>query len=737
MAIIISEGVAEIITGLRESAATVIVEGLSEEKFIPEPAKSPSVQGKNVAAFPNALEQFASYTPLWTMAALEPEQFNNPASYRNSPANLKHIVFSSAGRYDSQRVQTQYGTPEYYVNNFIMRSVISASQKTGNSNAISFNFEIYEPYSMGLFLQSLQLAALNAKHVNYLQAPYVLKLEFLGSTDDGKFFTGIVPKYFTCKLSKVEFDSNESGSTYKIEAIPYNHQGFSNVNNTTFTDIAIQGDKNQKGLNVRHILVEGSESLCKVLNRQQFKLVENKKQEIADEYEIQFPVKTNELYNTPTSSANANRATINPNDVTADDIAGVSSSDTGFYGDNAIGNSSLGNDRNDGGNYPFARAEDSVGPNGTIKRNQMVIDPKNRKYQFPQGQSLTQIITQIILSSEYASKAITETPKDGLINWFKIDVQYQLKGFDKKRGAYAKKIIYRVLPYQVHISIFSNPTSAPPGYGELEKIIAKRYDYIYSGQNNDVLNFNIQIKNLFYTGTNPTLEKDSGTNANVAQKGLGEKTPDKTETTEGPAQESALAGNTGGRIALPDPDNASVYPSPSGSSNSKELVAKAFHNAFLKNSTDLINIDLEILGDPYWMVDSGIGNYLAEPSEENKLTTLDGTMNYEGSDVYIYVTFRTPIDVNENTGLYQFPDSGKESPFSGIYKVIQCESQFSDGTFKQKLKCIRMPLQAKDFDGVSQPIDKTNVAAVKIGEAEKPQTTVSDDAAKIPARLRR
>jgi hypothetical protein len=102
-------------------------------------------------------------------------------------------------------------------------------------------------------------------------------------------------------------------------------------------------------------------------------------------------------------------------------------------------------------------------------------------------------------------------------------------------------------------------------------------------------------------------------------------------------------------------------------------------------------------------------------------------MNYESGDVYIYLTFRTPTDINETSGLYNFPDGGAESPFSGIYKVIQCENTFNDGTFKQKLKTIRMPRQPSDFDGKSQTVDPSTTLATSFGPAAPPKTSTTDD----------
>ena len=155
----------------------------------------------------------------------------------------------------------------------------------------------------------------------------------------------------------------------------------------------------------------------------------------------------------------------------------------------------------------------------------MTIDPKARAFQFGQGQSLTSMINQVILSSDYAKKAILDknqggfgTTPEGYIKWFKLDVQIELLKPDPITGDYAKKITYRVVPYYIHQSIFSNPNSAPVGYSELMKTVVKEYQYIYTGQNVDVLKFDININNLFYAGTNPSPENQGSKTDNQDQK---------------------------------------------------------------------------------------------------------------------------------------------------------------------------------------------------------------------------
>ena len=209
-------------TGIEEPSVTMnILDYLSYES---DPTKMPLAnfsflkkpQGGG-PPYENILEQFASYVPLWTMACLTPQQFNDPRTYRGNPTALKNIVFASAGRFDAQRVATSNGTPEYFVDNFTMDSQLGGTAKTGNTNVNAFTFEVFEPYSMGLFLQSLQVAAVNSGYPTYLNdCPYLLKLEFLGFKDDGSVFAGteMLAKYFTIKITEVAFSVNEGGSKY-------------------------------------------------------------------------------------------------------------------------------------------------------------------------------------------------------------------------------------------------------------------------------------------------------------------------------------------------------------------------------------------------------------------------------------------------------------------------------------------------------------------------------------------
>jgi len=687
--------------------------------------------------YENILEQFASYTPLWTLACLEPTQFNNPYTYRGIPGALRHVVFSSAGRLDGQRTPIKAGAPEYFVNNFEMKLQNAANQKTGNSNLISIDFEVREPYSFGLFIQSLQSAAISAGYPSYNDTPYILKLEFAGYTDDGAIFesSDLLTKYFPVKFKNVTFTQTEEGSTYKVETVPYNHTGFTNIANQVPNDLRLEGT------NVKDMLVARSLSLCAALNKIQKDRVDTLQQELADEYLVVFPKdwadKVGLASGVPLVENQRASADV---EVTRETVVGTTPTPVGEYGEGVIGNADLGFGPTSGGNYSFGFESDVVDPEtGIVNRDQLQIDPKARTFTFPPGSSIQNIIQQVVLSSKYAKDAIDPRNIDdkGMIKWFRVDVQVELGELDAIRGERQKKYIFRVLPFLVHSSVFRAPSAGSVGIEELKKILAKEYKYIYTGQNNDILKFDININALFNRGRSPTPPERTESNVNK----------DLNQAKEEPGKQSeAQSGNTPGAIASrvgnesskPDP-NATKQPIKAGygAKTVEDLVAIQFQNAILNQGEpngDLISINLEVLGDPFWIADGGMGNYIGDAynGDPNDQITRDQTTNYQGTDCYVNLIFRTPVEpgVLENnvvTGLYIFPEGETENPYSGIYKVTQSTSRFQDGAFRQVLECKRMPVQPHDLIGGANRDQPQSALQVRVDKVEPIKSSLNSD----------
>lgn len=728
----ISQGNAQPITG-QSSGESATIDPSAPEKIIQDATKTLAVKTfgfkKPVGGPPyeNVLERFASYVPLWTLCCLEPNQFNDPRTYRGNPAALKNIVFSSAGRYDSQRVRTQYGTPEYFIDNFTLQAQLGGSAKTGNTNVSSFSFEVYEPYSLGLFLQSLQAAAINAGYPSYLNdTPYLLKLEFLGYQDSGAVFAGsdALSKYFTIKITKTEFTVNEGGSRYKVEAAPFHHQGFSDVINNIPTDLKMTGMK------VSEVLSSGPQSLIVALNQIQIKNVDSGLAEIPDLYEVVFPINASDPVGLDGgASSEVLKAMADPKKPVTQRIA-VQAREAAAetFGQGAIGSASMGFSATSGGNYNFKLEGDIIDEKtGRIVRDRMTIDPKQREIQFPQGSKISEIIKYIVAASEYCVKSLKgENIKDGMVDWFRIDVQIQLLDFDKIRNVRAKKYIYRVVPFKVSATTYQNPSTPASGQDKLEKIICKRYDYLYTGQNNDIIKFDLTFNGMFYTGIMPRPPQlnDNVSNSDVQNSAL--EAQKKAVIVAGTAPTTSQNGSP---PVKPDPKlNA---PSFSGEKTVEQIVADAFNKSF-QSSAEMTSVKIEILGDPYFLSDSGINsNYLAEYGPNEQITA-DGTMNWEGSQIFVYITWRNPLEPNLGVkgqgGLYNFPNGGTVTPFSGIYHVKSVENKFSNGTFVQVLDLARQVNQALDYTG-QEAVNKQNQIMYDTSKNEPEKTSPTDDPA--------
>ena len=46
--------------------------------------------------------------------------------------------------------------------------------------------------------------------------------------------------------------------------------------------------------------------------------------------------------------------------------------------------------------------------------------------------------------------------------------------------------------------------------------------------------------------------------------------------------------------------------------DAKDAIAREFHAALINSQADLVNCKLEIMGDPWYLSDSGLGNYQAD-----------------------------------------------------------------------------------------------------------------------------
>lgn len=750
-----------------------------------------------MAVKPNTLHQFASFNSIFTFSVLTVDEVNMPnETYRKTLPSLQ--IFRSGGGAEN-KVSTAYeeaigGKLEYFIDDVEIESLVVPNTKTRTTNATFINFKVTEPYSMGLFIQTLQIAATTAGYINYIQAPFLLTVEFVGYDDDGDVLVvgdgRNLKRMFPLKLTNIEFDISRSGTVYNVEAIPWNEQGFLDSVEQSKTDIAI------KGKNVVEILQSGEQSLTTVMNGRFEELRKENKLAVADELVISFPKDISSFgggsmtSNTTDSGATTKKSrggglfgkilsgavggviggALNGNknigqaalggaiggalgggfagglaggagigglltSFKSGDVNGLFQGITGFLGAqapqnfesflsmitglvmqktpigeglasiaqsagslNSIGSSKIIDSFTEMGTAPMAQTGQIYDKkNKVFTRGKNVISNDERVFQWPGGTKVTRMIEEVILTSEWA-KELKQRPPDanGMIDWFKIEVETFIKPGTPQEQLYGQNAMtyhYKVIPYKVHSSILQKPTDPGLSYQQLYNSAVKEYNYIYTGANADVLDFDIQIRAAFFAATmadagqNNMHHKTGGIQFNAVQ----QKNPILTINDPVPAISA-----TGHILQNDQIATSSQGGGGSGIDNSKIRNARLFHDVIINSSVDLVSLDMTIVGDPYFIFDSGMGNYTSSPASQNE--DENGAMEYQRSEVDIIVKFRTPIDYNEDTGGMFFPeDTVPVDAFSGLYRVIKCTNRFNDGKFTQRLELLRRRNQPDDI----------------------------------------
>jgi len=172
---------------------------------------------------PNMLHQFASFNNVFTLSVLTVDEVNMPDETYRVGEPLLQILRSGGGA--ENKITTAYEDAigkklEYFIDDVSIEGLMVPNSKTRTTNATFIEFNVTEPYSMGLFLQTLQIAATTAGYTNYLQAPFLLTVEFIGYDDDGDILVvedgRNLKRMFPLKFTNVEFNIAENEPHIKL-----------------------------------------------------------------------------------------------------------------------------------------------------------------------------------------------------------------------------------------------------------------------------------------------------------------------------------------------------------------------------------------------------------------------------------------------------------------------------------------------------------------------------------------
>lgn len=748
----------------------------------------------------NILNYFASYNTIFTLSCLTRDELAMPnETYKNNiPANV--ILRSGGGA--TNKVNTIYedligGKLEYFIDNLAIKSLVAPNNKSRVANANYFEFTIYEPYSMGLFMQTLQIAATNSGYRNYIASPFMLSVEFVGYDDDGDVLVTEngenIRRDFPIKITNIEFEVDQGGCTYSVEAMPWNEQAFSDQVQGIGSDIQI------KGKTTIQLLQNGEQSLTTILNGRLEELKQQDQLLEADEIVITFPADIDTKTNAAQTSSNTNTGATrrksksggifgqiaagaiggviggalsgNKNigqnalqgalggalggfgggllgglgqglgglltQFKSGDINGLFQNISGFLGAqapqnfeaflsmitgqvltksnigqnlariaqsegsaNSIGASKIVEDFTEQGQAPMAQTGQVYdAKNKVMTRAKNVISNDERMFSWPAGTKITRMIEEVVLTTAWAKELRQRSPDaNGMVPWFRIDAETYLKPNVNQETVYgtdAKVYHYKVTEYMVHTSHFQKPNDPGPSYVQLKNNAVKEYNYIYTGKNIDILNFNIRFNASFFQYVQSDVNNGSNDFKQGGTQNRAVKQPVQTLSLDtNPAGSISASGAT---VQMFTNSTSTMGNGGSGIDNSAIRWARQFHDQILgSGSVDLVEVDLEIHGDPYYMFDSGLGNWTDTAASLNE--TSSGQIEYQRSECDVILNFRTPIDYDNELGNMIFPeDTVPVGAFSGLYKVIEIENIVRQNQFTQRLKLLRRRNQPEDL----------------------------------------
>ena len=607
----------------------------------------------------NILHRFRTFNYLFTLAACPDSALNNPAELRTSADYIviarsrgKEQTGLPAGNSEISEViegynQQSAGRYDMFIDNVEIETIMGFSQGTNLTMATKINFEIFEPYSMNGFIEALQVSAGAAGHKQYLAAPFLLKIEFQGYREDDKDY--ILGKegtrIFVINITGVEIDVNETGSKYRCQAVSVNDMAFGD-HLALKTSIQMSGDTVEK---VLKSLMEGIEQNNK-------DAAENdKKNGLYDKFKIVFPEKTDSGYN--------------------------------FSGKNKIADAKITKLKEDKNAYVFPDHK-VLEANINQKKNTLKDSNSSKTevlVQFPAQAKIHDIISAVIRDSSFGKDILENISKSekipDFIEYAHVGVKMVPLEFDKKENRQTYEYTFIVFPYNMHYTRVPLFQHIPVDRAKLEqRFVRRKYNYLFTGQNVDIRSFNLKFNRLYFQaypqGFEKIFENEPGSNRSGS-----------------PSEKESLEKDLNAPIYV-DPNLSNVVPT-GGNAGARnydayDKMVKAMHDAVLDN-LDMITCEIEILGDPYYLVTQGSGNFFPEFGDSAGITA-DAEANYFSEDVIVTIEFRNPDDVNHNeTGYMKFND--RKIPFSGCFRVIKAMSNFKDGLFTQRLNLIRVPGQ--------------------------------------------
>ena len=682
----------------------------------------------------NPLHNFATYNCLFTLSGINETELQSQRQLFEMP--LTNIIARSSGiglgaersalvdRTATRQEQTEQwinriDDPRYvdsgrildrnhdiFFENVNITSVVGPNVERNLANFTKMTFELHEPYGV-TFIEKIRACAFRNGYEDYQAAPFLLTINWKGFDENGtpvingdvKSLERRIPIFIT----DVDFDVNEGGARYEVTAVPYPDMAFDDSYKFARTHIQVNADSVEDWIR----LVEAG------LKEQMKDEREEGAREFDDEYKFDISRILDKLGEGTKVST-----------VEQDSVFSVQAVTDWLQ--------SIRDKQQDQINNDFSDLNSDFN-SGMAPRTTMNIFQKNKAMNIDPNTSIVKAFEDIVRSSDYYQKLIddfwgTYAPGETVetlvkkfqdpdkladflnenqyVDWFFIKPKIENlteNGLDSVTKMYPKRITYQAIPYKVHIGKLVLPGL---GLGEVDwsQYARRNYNYIYTGDNVDIQNLRINYRTAYFyrnVRTDPKGVGEEGLFYNF-KKGIrkwlgGKKQPEPT---------------------LP----LRQYPSILKQRNLVQQIAPAslraneFFDYLVNPEADMINLEMEILGDPAYVAQDCFAPIDDKVLEDGTYDDQYKSFNMESYMPIVTLKYRMPADIDDKKGT-MFSDKYLDENlfFSGAYQVTKIESTMNQGEFKQTLTMVRINNQ----NGTTAPaelVQAENASRTKIAK---------------------
>lgn len=619
----------------------------------------------------NILHNYATHTYRLTLGAQDirdHKEVSDVEFTRGTPKITTVLMTSGAARTSDGVERDPIFKEDFFIEDLKMTTVIGNTAKDNGSNSVGLSFTIFEPYAVSLIERLIALAN-KLGYTNYIEIPFIFKIEFIGYNDSGQQ-VGVVPlttKYIPFRLTYMKFVIDGKGSKYDCTAIPMNHFTYNQTVAAIPEAVEVSGGTLGSFFNGENVPVGAgnnntSGGLVNAVNGFHAKL--------AQDTGVDAPTES-----TARNAADKIVIKIHP-DIAEHKLEIANLAKVGM-----------------------------INPDANFDPSRQHPQPAQPLYGFHAGTSILSIIDTMIKESTFmtnqiqVNKTVEENnaqlqdsekdraqEKNPLI-MPKITARYTMLEYDTKANRHAYQATYIISPFET-----AGHQSPSVSRSEIENI-AKEYDYLFTGKNQDILDIDIKFDLAFYN------------NVATNTKSVSEGTPsgnNKTKVGDDPGDGAPQQSDPLTLAAIESRPPESIE---NVGSMTKEDIKKIKASALMKSvmqdsAGDMITLDITILGDPAFIKQDDI-LYAPEDDNSNAFTE-NGSIKQDTGDMYLRLRFKAFDDIDHVTGLRvegrQIPDTGfaRKSTFDGFYRILMLDNIFQGGQFTQNLVVVRTYTQETD-----------------------------------------